>query len=396
MRFLVNPECYHRMCESCVDRIYSHGPAPCPVAGCHRTLRKQRFRKQTFQDIRVEKEVDVRKRVAKMCVLEFLPEGRSWSGKDRNAESRRFNRRQEEFDTLRDYNDYLEEVETITFNLLNGVDVAQTEAKLTRYAADNAEVITVNKALDEQDSATAEAREAAEKERARLRRDAARREAEEEAEEREEGKREIISRLATDQTGNAERIAREGQKVLLKRSTARRVALQGPADPGQVAQHANSSADISSALPNGSAGLPLVFKGLKPRMKAGAGSSSPPRPYDPFGDTTISHRYFNLQDHYDHPWLERARTDPAMTAGGYTVTEYCTRSLVEAFSGLGVFIADEMEKKEEESTSGAGSSKAAGGDASVGRGGSTVDVAVAAAANAARPDSAVASTDPFA
>lgn len=372
MRFLVNPECYHRMCESCVDRIYSHGPAPCPVAGCHRTLRKQRFRKQTFQDIRVEKEVDIRKRVTKI-----------------------FNRREEEFDTLRDYNDYLEEVETITFNLLNGVDVAQTEARLARYAADNADVITVNKALDEQESATAEAREAAEKERARLRRDAARREAEEEAEEREEGKREIISRLATDQTGNAEKIAREGQKVLLKRSTARRVALQGPAHPGQPAQHASSLAGISSTLPNGSAGLPLVFKGLKPRTKAGAGSSSPPKPYDPFGDTTISHRYFSLQDHYDHPWLERARTDPAVRAGGYTVTEYCTRSLVEAFSGLGVFIADEMEKKEEDTASGAGSSKAAVGDAGVGGGGSTVDVAVAAAANAARPDTAVGSTDPF-
>lgn len=66
MRFLVNPECYHKMCESCVDRIFSQGPAPCPVAGCGRTLRKQRFRKQTFEDIQVEKEVDVRRRIAKM------------------------------------------------------------------------------------------------------------------------------------------------------------------------------------------------------------------------------------------------------------------------------------------------------------------------------------------
>ena len=64
MRFLVNPECYHKMCESCVDRIFSSGPAPCPVAGCARTLRKQRFRKQTFGDIQVEREVDIRRRVA--------------------------------------------------------------------------------------------------------------------------------------------------------------------------------------------------------------------------------------------------------------------------------------------------------------------------------------------
>ena len=68
MRFLVNPECYHKMCESCVDRIFSSGPAPCPVAGCARTLRKQRFRKQTFEDIKVEREVDIRRRVAAVYV----------------------------------------------------------------------------------------------------------------------------------------------------------------------------------------------------------------------------------------------------------------------------------------------------------------------------------------
>lgn len=64
MRFLVNPECYHKMCESCVDRIFSQGPAPCPVAGCARTLRKQRFRRQTFEDLQIEREVDIRRRVA--------------------------------------------------------------------------------------------------------------------------------------------------------------------------------------------------------------------------------------------------------------------------------------------------------------------------------------------
>lgn len=65
MRFLVNPECYHKMCESCVDRIFSHGPAPCPIAGCKKTLRKARFRMQTFEDLKVEREVDIRRRVAK-------------------------------------------------------------------------------------------------------------------------------------------------------------------------------------------------------------------------------------------------------------------------------------------------------------------------------------------
>lgn len=66
MRFLINPECYHKMCESCVDRIFSSGPASCPVAGCRKTLRKNRFRQQTFEDIGVEREVDIRRRVMHM------------------------------------------------------------------------------------------------------------------------------------------------------------------------------------------------------------------------------------------------------------------------------------------------------------------------------------------
>jgi len=65
MRFKINPECYHVMCESCVDRIFSRGPAPCPIAGCARTLRKGKFRKQTFEDLEVEREVDIRSRVAR-------------------------------------------------------------------------------------------------------------------------------------------------------------------------------------------------------------------------------------------------------------------------------------------------------------------------------------------
>ncbi|KAF2269625.1 CDK-activating kinase assembly factor [Lojkania enalia] len=110
MKFLVNPECYHKMCESCVDRIFSHGPAPCPIAGCKRTLRKMRFREQTFEDLKVEREVDIRRRVAKV-----------------------FNKREEDFETLKDYNDYLETVEEVTWNLILKIDVEATERRLRQF-----------------------------------------------------------------------------------------------------------------------------------------------------------------------------------------------------------------------------------------------------------------------
>lgn len=45
------------------------GPAKCPIAGCTKVLRKVRFKKQTFEDIQIEREVDIRKRVNKMYAL---------------------------------------------------------------------------------------------------------------------------------------------------------------------------------------------------------------------------------------------------------------------------------------------------------------------------------------
>ena len=328
----------------------------------------------------------------------------------------RFNRREDEFLTLRDFNDYLEEVETITFNLLNGVDVAETEAKLAGYAAHNAESIAYNAAIGEQESASVEAREAAEKERAMIRREAARREAEEEREELQEGKREIINQLVNDQAGQAEQIAREGQKVLLKRSTARRAGLQD--QPHSTDHRQSSSANLASTIPNGPAvtvmaaaaaaaaatgpanitgtNLPLVFKGLKPKVSKT--EPEPLTPFDPFDGLSFSPRkYFKLQDHYDHPWLDRARSDPTILAGGYDLADYYNRALVEAFSGLGVFVADEMDQKEEiglvtdQFSPGTGSGSIAGGaGAGVGAGaagvvttGSTVDLAVVNAGNAA-------------
>jgi len=55
------------------------------------TLRKLAFIPQTFEDLTVEKEVVVRRRMAK-----------------------EFNKRREDFMDLRSYNDYLEEVEDIS------------------------------------------------------------------------------------------------------------------------------------------------------------------------------------------------------------------------------------------------------------------------------------------
>ncbi|ORX42361.1 MAT1-domain-containing protein [Hesseltinella vesiculosa] len=88
LKLMVSP-CFHKMCEQCIDMLFSGGPAPCPE--CHLMLRKNQFMSQIFEDLSVEKEVRIRIRVAKV-----------------------FNKRPEDFSSLRLYNDYLEEVEDIS------------------------------------------------------------------------------------------------------------------------------------------------------------------------------------------------------------------------------------------------------------------------------------------
>jgi CDK-activating kinase assembly factor MAT1 len=83
-----------------------------------------------FEDLRVEKECRIRKRIAAV-----------------------FNKREEDFETLRDYNDYLEEVERIVFNLVEDVDVQKTSAMLDAYRQQNLDQIARNKLLQEQEEA---------------------------------------------------------------------------------------------------------------------------------------------------------------------------------------------------------------------------------------------------
>lgn len=257
----------------------------------------------------------------------------------------RFNRREEEFATLKDYNDYLEEVETITFNLLNNIEVAATEAKLASYAKANADIINHNISIEQQEIADQETHRAAEREQARIRRETARREDEEDRQMLKEGRREVIDLLAKTSSADsstAEKIARQGQqKILLKRSSAARHRTQQQ-------QHQISASDDSQAMPT------FQFKGLKPPPKPRIHDLNQ-TPYDPF----MGLRHLNTPDyfilrkpnndddennngHYEHPWLERARSDQSILAGGYDLREYYTRCLTEAYEGLGVFLEEEV------------------------------------------------------
>ncbi|KAF2494886.1 CDK-activating kinase assembly factor [Lophium mytilinum] len=311
MRFLVNPECYHKMCESCVDRRFSQGPAACPIAGCKRTLRKARFRTQTFEDIKVEREVDLRREVASV-----------------------FNREEDDFETLQDYNDYLEQVENVTWNLINDIDVEDTRRKMDAYKEENRRQITRNHSNAAQEAISRKAREEEDHELTRLRRADARREDELERQEKSDARKGIINKLATTK-GDAASIAREGRRAELKKSSAQRVALDKKRD-GDV---------FAAGTENGDAGSGFTFKGLKKRV-----APPPEKPYDPYGGWSAEKEYFSQQDFYDWDYLSNARTDPRHSAGGYDINDYCARALCDAFSGFGVFIEDEVSGRDLGST----------------------------------------------
>merc|ERR1711977_230401 len=186
---------------------------------------------------------------------------------------------------LLDWNNYLEEVEGLIFDLVE------------------------------------RSREKAEKEAARQRRLAIVREEEAAKADVEQSRREVLERLAnTDE--DARKITMQAQKIILKKSGARR----------EMAQALGEA--------NGSAAGGLTLRGLKKRE-----APVVEKPYDPFGGVDLTPSRYVLQDDYQSEWLANAKSDQRHMAGGYSMQEYYARTMFEAFSGLGVFIEDEVVSK---------------------------------------------------
>lgn len=55
-----------------------------------------------------------------------------------------FYKRAEDFDSLKEYNDYLEEFEDIVFNLVNNVDVQSTYTRLESFKTENRDTLEKN------------------------------------------------------------------------------------------------------------------------------------------------------------------------------------------------------------------------------------------------------------
>ncbi|OLN86823.1 RNA polymerase II transcription factor B subunit 3 [Colletotrichum chlorophyti] len=298
LEFLINPECYHPMCANCVARIFSDGPNQCPYAGCHKTLRKKGFKSAYFGDLSVEREVDIRRRVA--AVL---------------------NKVEDDFETLDDYNGYLEWVETLTFDIISGTEAEKkaAEARLIEWEQAHKAEIERNRRLAKESEAERVARFQAEKEEALRRRQEAMREDAAEKAEEQRMREKMLDGLASQDVGEAKQAL---NRVLLKR--------RGQA---RLASAAGSLADATSA-PG------LSIRGLKKERKRVVEDN---KPYDPFGGLKLDMERYTMAplDEYHNHWVDEARRKDDIVVGGYSAEEYLSRAMFEAFSGLGVFIDDE-------------------------------------------------------
>lgn len=295
VRFLVNPECYHKICESCVDRIFSLGPAPCPYKSCDKILRKNKFKTQIFDDVGVEKEVDIRKRVFNV-----------------------FNKTLEDFDNdLEAYNKHLEEVEDIVYKLDNKIDVVETEEKLRTYEELNKQLIMNNMERSKKDLENFEQRQQFEKEMRMKKRMLERQIESEDKMNKEWAKREIVNRLAS--STNADDVI-EGVKntVKLKKSSARR-----------------KLEEINRVLQNNPYSSLMLSQGLS-RKEDNV-------PFTPFnGDRDLDKRYTIDQESYDDPFIKDLENRKDYIASGFRSDFVYDRMLTEAFMGLGCVVAEEV------------------------------------------------------
>jgi len=302
MEFQVNPECYHPMCSNCVVNIFKSGPTQCPHAGCIKTLRQRGFRTPWYKDLEVEREVDIRKRV--------------------NAV---FNMVQDDFETLRDWNDYLQNVEDLTFNLIQGdeTDRAKAETELAAYEQKHKEEIELNKKKGKEAEQMRKQRDADAAEAARQRRlDERDEELRAKAEEAKVGD-EVMEALARGEPGTAAEIQ--------ARIVARKKA--------QVAKIAGSH--YASMLDNGGLSIRgLKAKGKKPYEDENDDDDES-KPYDPFGGLNSNPSRYTLHDSYDFPHLDDAKHNDNHRVPGYSVQEFYARAMFEAFAGLGVDIGGE-------------------------------------------------------
>lgn len=165
-------------------------------------FKKNKFKQQIFEDLVIEREVDIRRKVNSI-----------------------YNKTEEDFPDLKEFNKYLEEVEDIVFKLSNGIDVEQTEAELNKYELEHKlEILERNMRESQKNDDLTKYREAME----RLKQEKLKIQKQMEIEDLEYQKQqqqELLDKM-TNSSSSSEELIKQQQNQMLKRSSLRRKQLQ--------------------------------------------------------------------------------------------------------------------------------------------------------------------------
>ncbi|CAH0493218.1 unnamed protein product [Peronospora farinosa] len=123
MKMLIS-KCGHRFCDHCIKREFQHQrEIACPA--CQKAVKKSQLQDKTIEELNFAKETSIRKKVTKD-----------------------YNKTEDDFDTLDEYNDYLETLENLIFDLVYGNEGEKTAAQKQwkQYRQENAISIATNDA----------------------------------------------------------------------------------------------------------------------------------------------------------------------------------------------------------------------------------------------------------
>lgn len=294
--FKINPECYHKICDACVDRIFALGPSPCPYPNCDKVLRRNKFKAQVFDDLEVEKECDIRRRVLSV-----------------------YNKKENDFQTKEMYDKYLEEIEDIVYKLLNREDIEETEERLKQYSIENKQSIELNNVRKEQEYEKFIKLQKLERqyksERNRLNSEVI----EEEKKLKNLGKEQVIDQLQNATSDKDPEAVIETIKASILEKTKR--------CRDQLQQLEERYAKQKEA----------IIKNLNPNDIKDKNKSKVP--FTPFNGDRLEIRLSEFD--YKDPFYSKLLEDVQFAASGYKLEEFFERSINSAFTGLECFIEEE-------------------------------------------------------
>uniref|UniRef100_A0A182QSS7 CDK-activating kinase assembly factor MAT1 n=1 Tax=Anopheles farauti TaxID=69004 RepID=A0A182QSS7_9DIPT len=293
LKLMVNV-CGHTLCESCVELLFLKGSGSCPE--CNVALRRSNFRVQLFEDSNVDKEVQIRKRLLKD-----------------------FNKKEDDFASLDEYNDYLEMIEELVFNLCNNIDIINTNKRIEQYKRDNRDVIMKNKSKLSKDELELEQIVEYEREQFDQRRKELALIEAENRKQKTKNKEELIdSLMASYEDANAivDKFTQKAEQA--------QIQLPKPVAPPPVAKQTHFSSGIATGF-QGQHGFLAV-----PKLEEGPLYSYEPQEFITEGPAPPS-----LDEVINSGYIRHIRPENlAEKAGGFQTNISCLRAIQEALAGL--------------------------------------------------------------